>query len=96
MTDTLIGSLSLEFTRLAQLTGKQKYFNGISRITDFLDQAQINTLIPGLWPSQVDTRGPSFDGSAFTLGAWADSLYEYLPKVSIIVLAPPYACGMLV
>ncbi|KAF4218807.1 hypothetical protein CNMCM6805_004656 [Aspergillus fumigatiaffinis] len=80
-----IGSLSLEFTRLAQLTGKRKYFDGISRITDYLDHAQNTTRIPGLWPSQVDTRGPSFDGSAFTLGAWADSLYEYLPKISMAI-----------
>ncbi|GIJ91010.1 hypothetical protein Asppvi_009975 [Aspergillus pseudoviridinutans] len=80
-----IGSLSLEFTRLAQLTGKRKYFDGISRITDHLDHAQNNTLIPGLWPSQVDTRGPSFDSSAFTLGAWADSLYEYLPKEHLLL-----------
>ncbi|GFF68360.1 endoplasmic reticulum mannosyl-oligosaccharide 1,2-alpha-mannosidase [Aspergillus lentulus] len=80
-----IGSLSLEFTRLAQLTGKRKYFDGISRITDYLDHAQNTTRIPGLWPSQVDTRGPSFDGSAFTLGAWADSLYEYLPKEHLLL-----------
>ncbi|GFG14166.1 mannosyl-oligosaccharide 1,2-alpha-mannosidase MNS1 [Aspergillus udagawae] len=80
-----IGSLSLEFTRLAQLTEKRKYFDGVSRITDYLDHAQNNTRIPGLWPSQVDTRGPSFDSSAFTLGAWADSLYEYLPKEHLLM-----------
>jgi mannosyl-oligosaccharide alpha-1,2-mannosidase len=78
---TALGSLSLEFTRLAQLTGKNKYFDGISRITDHLDKAQNNTRIPGLWPCTVDTTGPSFPGAIFTLGAWADSLYEYLPKV---------------
>ncbi|KAF4175177.1 hypothetical protein CNMCM8927_007720 [Aspergillus lentulus] len=69
----------------SQLTGKRKYFDGISRITDYLDHAQNTTRIPGLWPSQVDTRGPSFDGSAFTLGAWADSLYEYLPKEHLLL-----------
>lgn len=78
---TLIGSLSLEFTRLAQLTGKRKYYDGIAKITNHIDNAQNQTQIPGLWPSQVDTRGPSFDGGSFTLGAFADSLYEYLPKV---------------
>jgi len=78
---TIPGSLSLEFTRLAQLTGKKKYFDGISRITDYLDQAQNHTLIPGLWPWTVDTTGPNFPSATFTLGAWADSLYEYLPKV---------------
>lgn len=78
---TCLGSLSLEFTRLAQLTGKRKYFDAISRITNYFDDAQNSTEIPGLWPSQMDTRIPSFKGSSFTLGAWADSLYEYLPKV---------------
>jgi mannosyl-oligosaccharide alpha-1,2-mannosidase len=79
---TFSGSLSLEFTRLAQLTGERKYFDAISKVMDHLDKAQNHTRIPGLWPSQVDTVGPSFSGNSFTLGAWADSLYEYLPKVS--------------
>ena len=78
----IAGSLSLEFTRLAQLTGKKKYFDGISRIMDHLDQAQNKTRIPGLWPWTVDTTGPIFPSATFTLGAWADSLYEYLPKVA--------------
>lgn len=78
----MLGSLSLEFTRLAQLTGKKKYFEGISKITDHLDEAQNHTRIPGLWPSTVDTSGPVFGSTSFTLGAWADSLYEYLPKVT--------------
>ncbi|CAG8959476.1 hypothetical protein HYFRA_00001374 [Hymenoscyphus fraxineus] len=80
-----IGSLSLEFTRLAQLTGKRKYFDGVSKVMSYLDKAQNKTQIPGLWPSQVDTREPSFGGNAFTLGAWADSLYEYLPKQHILL-----------
>jgi mannosyl-oligosaccharide alpha-1,2-mannosidase len=81
----IAGSLSLEFTRLAQLTGKKKYFDGISRIMDHLDQAQNKTRIPGLWPWTVDTTGPIFPSATFTLGAWADSLYEYLPKVAALI-----------
>lgn len=78
------GSLSLEFTRLSQVTGDRKYYNGISKVMKYLDEAQNRTRIPGLWPAQVSTRSPpSFDGTSFTLGAWADSLYEYLPKVSL-------------
>ncbi|KAE9376589.1 glycoside hydrolase family 47 protein [Stipitochalara longipes BDJ] len=80
-----IGSLSLEFTRLAQLTGKKKYFEGISRITDHLDKAQNHTRVPGLWPWTVDTTGPTFPSATFTLGAWADSLYEYLPKEHLLL-----------
>lgn len=88
-----IGSLSLEFTRLAQLTGKKKYYEAISKITGYLEEGQRKTQIPGLWPSQVDTTGPSFDGSAFTLGAWADSLYEYLPKVCRRSPVAPFRIG---
>ncbi|RDW77965.1 alpha-1,2-Mannosidase-4 [Coleophoma crateriformis] len=76
-----IGSLSLEFTRLSQLTGNRKYYDGISKVMGYLERAQNSTRIPGLWPAQVSTTDPpNFDGTAFTLGAWADSLYEYLPK----------------
>ncbi|KUJ24161.1 putative mannosyl-oligosaccharide alpha-1,2-mannosidase [Mollisia scopiformis] len=80
-----IGSLSLEFTRLAQLTGKRKYFDSISKITNHLDAAQNHTRIPGLWPSTIDTKGPSFPSASFTLGAFSDSLYEYLPKEHILL-----------
>lgn len=49
----------------------------------YLDEAQNRTRIPGLWPAQVNTEDPpNFSSTFFTLGAWADSLYEYLPKVS--------------
>ncbi|KIN03655.1 glycoside hydrolase family 47 protein [Oidiodendron maius Zn] len=76
------GSLSLEFTRLSQLTGDPKYYDAISRITDLLAESQSVTKIPGIWPKFVNTRDGQFrDGYHFTLGALADSLYEYLPKM---------------
>jgi mannosyl-oligosaccharide alpha-1,2-mannosidase len=52
-----LGSLSLEFTRLAQLTGEPKYYDAIARITDALDEWQNSTRIPGLWPLAVDASG---------------------------------------
>jgi mannosyl-oligosaccharide alpha-1,2-mannosidase len=79
-----MGSLSLEFTRLAQLTGDRKYYDAISRITDIFDGGQANTSIPGLWPSQMDTTTASFSYNSYTFGAFADSLYEYLIKVWLI------------
>ncbi|KAK5241132.1 hypothetical protein LTR16_009728, partial [Cryomyces antarcticus] len=33
-----MGTLSLEFTRLAQLTGNSKYYDAVARITDALEQ----------------------------------------------------------
>lgn len=76
-----LGSLSLEFTRLTQLTSDAKYFDAIQRITDVLEKHQDDTKLPGLWPWMVDTRSSKFSReSRFTFGGMADSLYEYLPK----------------
>lgn len=80
------GSLSLEFTRLSQLTGNPKYFDAISRITSLLERTQSQSRLPGLWPKLIDFRNERVaDGDAFTLGALADSLYEYLPKMHLLL-----------
>lgn len=52
-----IGSLSMEFTRLAQLTGEHKYYDAVARITDHLEEYQNNTRLPGMWPTLLDTSG---------------------------------------
>lgn len=81
-----IGSLSLEFTRLSQLTGDPKYYDAIQRIADEFERAQNGTQLPGLWPVSADASEPSFDGdNFFTLGGMSDSLYEYLPKQFLIL-----------
>jgi mannosyl-oligosaccharide alpha-1,2-mannosidase len=76
------GSLTLEFTRLAQLTGEAKYFDAVQRISNELQRMQNETKLPGLWPVVVDIK--SWPATAkynhFTLGGMADSTYEYLPK----------------
>ena len=77
-----LGSLSLEFTRLSQLTGDMRFFDAISRITDMLYEQQNKTQLPGMWPFVVDAKnGNLMHGNSFTLGAMSDSLYEYFPKV---------------
>ena len=76
-----IGSMSLEFTRLSQLTGDPKYYDAIAHITDELEKAQKNTKMPGLWPVVVNAAELKFEGASFSAGARADSAYEYLPKV---------------
>jgi mannosyl-oligosaccharide alpha-1,2-mannosidase len=78
-------SLSLEFTRLSQLTGDSRFYDAISRVTDFLERTQNKTNLPGLWPKLVDFRHERVDGEGFTLGALADSLYEYLPKMAVLL-----------
>jgi mannosyl-oligosaccharide alpha-1,2-mannosidase len=52
-----LGSLSVEFTRLAQLTKENKYYDAIARITNELEAWQNNTKLPGLWPVAVDASG---------------------------------------
>lgn len=76
------GSLSVEFTRLAQLTGETKYFDAVQRIANELQRLQNLTAMPGLWPVVVDlTEWPSkAPYTHFTLGGMADSAYEYLSK----------------
>jgi len=77
-----IGSLTLEMTRLSQLTGDPKYFDAVQRIMHLMDEQQGKTKLPGLWPVIVDAEKLDFTkGHGFTLGGMADSAYEYLPKV---------------
>ncbi|KAK3305835.1 glycoside hydrolase family 47 protein [Chaetomium strumarium] len=55
-----LGSLSMEFTRLAQLTGEDKYYDAVARITDALEDLQNRehaTAIPGIFPEHLDASG---------------------------------------
>lgn len=79
-------SLSLEFTRLAQLTGEDKYYDAIDRVRAFLERTQDESHIPGMWPTMINFKEEKVStDNIFTLGALADSLYEYLPKMSILL-----------
>jgi mannosyl-oligosaccharide alpha-1,2-mannosidase len=87
------GSLCLEFTRLTQLTGDPKYYDATERIKQFLYRWQNDTRIPGLWPTDVNFRDETMaESMRFSLGAGADSLYEYLPKMHALLggLDPQY------
>ncbi|KAI1657744.1 glycoside hydrolase family 47 protein [Daldinia decipiens] len=88
-----VTSSSLEFTRLTQLTGNNKYYDAINRVTMVLDEWQNKTALPGMWPTFFDFKQLQLDNdNSFTLGALADSLYEYLPKTFAILggLEPVY------
>ncbi|TKX19035.1 glycosyl hydrolase family 47 protein [Elsinoe australis] len=75
------GSLTLEFTRLSQITGDMRYYDAIARIMDVFESEQNRTNIPGLWPVQLKAKSQNFaSDTLFTLGSMADSTYEYLPK----------------
>ncbi|KAF2466488.1 seven-hairpin glycosidase [Lindgomyces ingoldianus] len=76
-----IGSLTMEFSRLSQLTNDPKWYDAISRIMEVFEKQQGKTRLPGMWPIVVNARKPDFtQDTGFTLAAMADSLYEYLPK----------------
>ena len=80
-----LGSLTLEFTRLSQVTNDPKYFDAIQRITNALQEVQPKTRIPGMWAVMVNAARLTFTDSGFTLGGMADSLYEYLPKQHMLL-----------
>jgi mannosyl-oligosaccharide alpha-1,2-mannosidase len=53
-----LATLSMEFTRLAQLTKEAKYYDAIDRITDGLVKMQeVGTTIRGLFPENIDISG---------------------------------------
>ena len=80
-----MGSLTLEFTRLSQLTGDPKYYDAVTRIMEELYRAQNSTKLPGLWPIIMDAEHIKFDDNGFGLGGMADSTYEYLPKQHMLL-----------
>ena len=76
-----LASASLELTRLSQLTGDMRYYDSVARITDLLVMNQNHTQLPGMFPTGIGTRAQDFShGSSFSLGAMADSAFEYFGK----------------
>ncbi|KAI1263957.1 endoplasmic reticulum mannosyl-oligosaccharide 1,2-alpha-mannosidase [Xylariaceae sp. FL1019] len=80
------GTLSLELTRLSQLTGDPKYYSAIDNIMNLFHEGQNKTVLPGLWPMMVSMNDANvIGGNQFTLAGCADSLYEYLPKMHALL-----------
>ncbi|CAI7581288.1 unnamed protein product [Penicillium glandicola] len=80
-----LGSFTLEFTRLSQITGDPKYFDAAQRVMELFDKQQNATKLVGLWPVSVNARDETFDDDVFTLGAEASSLYKTLPQAYALV-----------
>lgn len=51
-----LGSLSMEFTRLAQITGNNTYYDAVARVTNAIEDYQLNTAVPGLWPTVANMK----------------------------------------
>lgn len=81
-----LGSMTLEFTRLSQLTGDPKWYDAVQRVTDVFEEFQKKTTVPGLWPHTVDAKKPDMAmDTTYSLGGNADSLYEYFPKTYLLL-----------
>ncbi|KAH7369967.1 glycosyl hydrolase family 47-domain-containing protein [Rhexocercosporidium sp. MPI-PUGE-AT-0058] len=53
-----LGSLSMEFTRLAQLTKEPKYYDAVARVTNALADFQSRgTKLDGVFPDNIDASG---------------------------------------
>ncbi|KAI1325529.1 glycoside hydrolase family 47 protein [Xylariaceae sp. FL0255] len=53
-----LGSLAMEFTRLAQITKQNKYYDAVARITDaFYEWQERGTTISGIFPERIDASG---------------------------------------
>ncbi|KAK1088810.1 hypothetical protein LTR48_001174 [Friedmanniomyces endolithicus] len=88
-----IGSLTMEFTRLSQVTGDSKWYDAVARITRLFDKQQEKTHLPGMWPVVVNAKVAELtEDTFFSLGAMSDSLYEYFPKMHAMLggLEPVY------
>lgn len=87
-----LASLTMEFTRLAQVTQQDKYYHVVANVTNFLARNQNETNIPGLFPIWINAYHEKVFGMSFTAGAMADSSYEYFPKMVALLggLEPAY------
>ncbi|PSN73239.1 seven-hairpin glycosidase [Corynespora cassiicola Philippines] len=80
------GTITLEFSRLSQITGNDKYYAAVSHVMDTFYEHQNDTKLPGMWPMHVSMRRQDVvSGYQFTIGGNADSLYEYLPKAHALL-----------
>jgi mannosyl-oligosaccharide alpha-1,2-mannosidase len=80
------GTITLEFSRLSQITGNSKYYAAVSHLMDVFYEHQNETKLPGMWPMMVNMRKKDVvSGYQFTVAGNADSLYEYLPKAHALL-----------
>ncbi|KAJ1722432.1 hypothetical protein LPJ53_003158 [Coemansia erecta] len=77
------GTLQLEFKKLSQYTGDPKYAKIAERASDALERGMRRH--QGLYPSFIYTTTNKYDNtSALSVGAMADSFYEYQLKQYIL------------
>eukprot|EP00042_Codosiga_hollandica_P039661 m.334477 g.334477 ORF g.334477 m.334477 type:complete len:336 (+) comp55667_c0_seq4:198-1205(+) len=72
-----ITTIQLEFKDLTHETGKQVYWDKVTRVMEHMDSLSKTN---GLVPQFIDPHSGQFGGGTITLGARGDSYYEYLLK----------------
>ena len=77
-----LGSLSMEFTRLAQITKEARYYDAIARITNELEIWQPDTKVPGLWPQNVDASGCKKPDMSSTSTLQSQNLQQEKPLIA--------------
>jgi mannosyl-oligosaccharide alpha-1,2-mannosidase len=75
-----IGSLTVEFSHLSDVTGDSKYEEAITKVTQYIRELPAK----GLYPVQVNPNDKTFCDDRITLGALGDSFYEYLHKMWLL------------
>ncbi|CAI2179364.1 7661_t:CDS:2 [Funneliformis geosporum] len=78
-----VGTLQLEYMKLAQLTGNSSFFYAVQKVTDVLDKAKKE--IPGLYPLYIDIESGKFTSRQISFGSMGDSFYEYLIKQYVYI-----------
>ncbi|KAJ2827557.1 hypothetical protein IWW50_001833 [Coemansia erecta] len=83
------GTMQLEFKALSRATGERRYWEMAERVSDALDAG--NRTRGALFPMYVHVESGRYEGgSDYTVGAHADSFYEYLLKQYIMHGEPKY------
>eukprot|EP01138_Halocafeteria_seosinensis_P013132 gb/GECG01013412.1/.p1 GENE.gb/GECG01013412.1/~~gb/GECG01013412.1/.p1 ORF type:complete len:666 (+),score=113.24 gb/GECG01013412.1/:1-1998(+) len=80
-TTSEVGTIQLEWERLARLTGNEKFGKVARRTMDKLKEIEPSD---GLWPIWVDPGNGKFTSQTATLGARGDSIYEYILKQWVV------------
>ncbi|KAF9218503.1 seven-hairpin glycosidase [Gyrodon lividus] len=85
-------SCQVEYKYLAHLTGRVDYYHRVERVTDIMHRASVsNGLFPTIW--KMDDAKPA--NKRYSVGAYADSAYEYLLKQYLLTSqSEPKALGM--
>ncbi|SPO04289.1 related to class I alpha-mannosidase 1A [Cephalotrichum gorgonifer] len=86
-----IGTLLMEFTRLSQLTGKEKYYDAVARITNAFEELQKEgTALDGIFPESLDASGCNRTATNIARQEAYEAMKEQETETSV---APPEETG---